>query len=144
MRYLLHKTQYAELTARQEYLYSAFKMYFLPGKPEGNYIPLSPVGSSGTDVLFVTGHTSQVQEYLNDEFDNIPEATIVITSCCGLTFKKYALNKIVYVPSTNKLLCVLRNGKPYGFDFKISDAELDFHNASGSVLERIKKSYKCL
>lgn len=60
MRYLLHKSQAHELEARQEYLFDIFHLYFLPGKPEGSYIPLIPVGTKGLDVLFITGHTTYV------------------------------------------------------------------------------------
>lgn len=144
MRYLIHKSQHAELSARQEYLYSALKMYFLPGTPEGNYIPLTPVGCSGPDVLFITGHTNEVQSYLNENLRHIPEKTVVITSCCGQTFKKFASNKSIYVPSLKEFICVLRYGKHFGFDFNISDAELDFHNAKGSIMEKIKKAYERL
>lgn len=144
MRYLIHKSQYSELCARQEYLYSAFKMYFLPGNPEENYIPLFPVGCIESDILFITGHTPQVLAYLSKRIDSIPEKNIVITSCYGLAFKKFASKKTIYVPNTNNPFCVLRSGTPYGFAFNISDAELDFHNASGPISERIKKAYKLL
>ena len=50
MRYLLHKSQAHELKARQEYLFDIFYLYFLPGKSEGSYIPLIPVGTKGPDV----------------------------------------------------------------------------------------------
>src|SRR5699024_7591576 len=73
MRYLLHHSQLNELKARQAYLYDIFHMYFLPGKPEGSYIPLVPLGAKGPDVLFITGHTQQVHAYLNAYFNQIPE-----------------------------------------------------------------------
>ena len=95
MRYLINKSQYSELCARQEYLYSAFKMYFLPGNPEENYIPLIPVGCAESDILFITGHTPQVLAYLSKKIDSIPEKNIVITSCCGLAFKKFASNFLI-------------------------------------------------
>ena len=57
MRYLLHQSQLNELNGRQAYLYDIFQLYFLPGKPEGSYIPLVPLGTKGPDVLFITGHT---------------------------------------------------------------------------------------
>lgn len=80
MRYLLHQSQLNELNGRQAYLYDIFQVYFLPGKPEGSYIPLVPLGIKGPDVLFITGHTYQVQDYLGAYIKQIPEHCIVITS----------------------------------------------------------------
>lgn len=144
MRYLLHETQRDELTGRQQYLYDVFHMYFLPGKPKGGFIPLVPVGTGSPDILFITGHTGYVRDYLNRAAKNIPEKTIVITSCMGQSFKKYVARKEIYVPDLKKPLCLLRDGRPYGFDFEISDAELDLYNSSGTIMERIQTAYKRL
>ena len=144
MRYLLHETQRRELQARQQYLFDVFRMYFLPGKPEGGFIPLKPVGTECPDILFITGHTGYVREYLSRTAKVIPEKTIVITSCMGRSFKKYAAGKELYVPDLKQPLCLLRDGRPYGFDFEISDAELDLYNATGTIFERIQSAYKRL
>lgn len=144
MRYLLHESQLNELNSRQSYLYDIFHLYFLPGNPEGSYIPLIPLGSCSIDVLFITGHTNQVQEYLARYIRKIPEHCIVITSCMGRYFKKYAVEKEVYVPDTHQDFCLLRNGHSYGFEFDISDAELNFYNASGNIKERIQLVYERL
>lgn len=141
MRYLLHIDQRSELAARQDYLYGIFHMYFLPGKPEGSYIPLYPIGPACPDILFITGHNDAVDKYLKGNIASIHENTIVITSCMGQTFRKYTARKKIYVPSANYDFCILRNGKPYGFDFSISDAELDFYNASGTISEKIHSAY---
>lgn len=141
MRYLLHESQRGELVGRQQYLYDVFRTYFLPGKPEGGFIPLEPVGTVSLDVLFITGHANYVGDYLKSRIKSIPERIIVITSCMGRTFRKHIANKAIYVPDIRKDLCYLRSGKPYGFDFNISDAELNFYNSSGSILERIQSAY---
>ena len=116
-------------------------MSFLPGKPEGSYIPLVPLGIKGPDVLFITGHTHQVQDYLGAYIKQIPEHCIVITSCMGRHFKKFTAEKEVYVPDIYQDYCLLRDGSPYGFEFDISDAELDLYNASGGIKERIQSAY---
>ena len=144
MRYLLDETQRGELQARQQYLFDVFRMYFLPGKPEGGFIPLIPIGSSEPNVLFITGHTNRVLHFLETEINKIPEKVIVITSCMGQSFKKFASKKAIYVPDLKQNFCYLRDGKPFGFDFKISDVELDFYNGSGSIMERIRSAYDLL
>ena len=144
MRYLLHETQRDELTGRQQYLYDVFRLYFLPGKPEGGFIPLMPVGTGCPDILFITGHTDFVRDYLNRAIKGIPEKTIIITSCMGRSFKKYTAGKEIYVPDLKQPLCLLRDGRPYGFDFEISDAELNLYNSTGTIMERIQTAYERL
>ena len=144
MRYLLHETQRHELHARQQYLFDVFRMYFLPGKPEGGFIPLKPIGILDQDILFITGHTDHVFGYLENNIDCVPESIIVITSCLGLVFRRYVKKKKIFVPDLEQLFCRLHDGQPYGFSFKISDAELDFYNAQGTALERIQAAYKRL
>lgn len=141
MRYLIHESQLDEARARCEYLYDVFKLYFLPGKPEGNYTPFIPVGGGGEDILFITGHTNCVHAYIEAYLSTVPEKEIVITSCMGQSFKKYANRKAIYVPDISKKYCDLRDGQAYGFGFKISDAELDFYNADGDIKTRIEKAY---
>jgi len=94
MRYLLHNTQPHELAGRQEYLYDIFQMYFLPGQPEGSYIPLMPMGTSDPDILFIAGHANTVWNHLSARIDQIPEKTIVITSCLGYTFGRFTEKRI--------------------------------------------------
>ncbi len=144
MRYLLHKSQAHELKARQEYLFDIFYLYFLPGKSEGSYIPLIPVGTKGPDVLFITGHTNYVADYMEIYYRQIPEHCIVVTSCLGRTFKKYTFQKQFYVPDLKADYCYLHSGIPYGFGFNISDAELDFYNAQGNIWERLEVAYSKL
>lgn len=144
MRYLLHESQVNELVSRKIYLYDVFHIFFLPGHPEGRYIPLSPIGVKGPSILFITGHTNYVQEYLDSNIAEIPEKTIVITSCFGVSFKKYASKKTIFVPDGAGSLCLLRDGTPFGFNFDISDSELNLYNAPGEIMNRIKSAYKAL
>ena len=144
MRYLLHESQLNELAARRVYLYDIFRLYFLPRNQERGYIPFIPLGTKDPDVLFITGHTDQVQDYLENMIDYIPEKSIVITSCFGMLFHKYISKKDIYVPNSCLIYCPLRDGKPFGFDFFISDAELDFYNAAGDTMARIQTAYERL
>ena len=50
----------------------------------------------------------------------------------------------IYVPDLKQPLCLLRDGWPYGFDFEISDAELDLYNSAGTITERIQSAYQRL
>lgn len=141
MRYLLHQSQINELNGRLLYLFDIFQMYFYQEKSEGDYIPLIPLGTKGPNVLFITGHTKQVENYLDKYIKQIPEPCIVITSCMGYYFKKFAKTKEIYVPNTCQIFCHLRDGGPYGFEFNISDAELDLYNTTGNIKRRIQSVY---
>lgn len=144
MRYLIHETQAAEIAGRSCYLYDIFHLYFLPRKSEGGYIPLIPIGTKGPDILFITGHTDQVETYLKSNIQKIPEKTIIATTCLPERLKKYRSIKNIYVPDINGLFCYTRDGKQYGFDFNPSDAELNMYNASGSIRQRIQAAYRRL
>lgn len=144
MRYLLHKSQDYELPARLVYLYDIFRLYFHTGKPEGEFISSCPVGRCEPDYLFITGHTNKVQEYLDGTILAIPEKAIVITSCIGTSFRRFASRKAIYVPKQKTPYCEIRNGQPFGFDFCISDPELDFYNANGTIPERLQAAYVLL
>jgi hypothetical protein len=141
MRYLLHKSQSHELDGRKDYLYDIFRLYFIPDETEDNYLSLHTVGKSDLDYLFITGHIYHVKAYLTKRIREIPENTIVITSCIGREFRVFASMKEIYVPNTDGQLCEIRDGQPYGFKFNISDAELDFYNAKGTILDRLNSAY---
>ena len=141
MRYLLHASQSFEIPNRQPYLYKVFHLYFLPRKPERNNIPLVPLGKCDLDILFITGHTDKVNDYLENMIQTIPEKTIVITSCKGSAFQKYAASKNIFVPKQKTPFCEIHDGAPYGFGFKISDPELDFYNAKGSIEDKLLSVY---
>lgn len=144
MRYLLHKSQLNEMSARKDYLYDIFHLYFLPRHLEGDYTPLIPLGENGPDILFITGHTQDIHKYLSERICNIPEKIILITSCFGNSFKKYSDKKDIYIPAAKQEVCNVRNGEMYGFDFNISAAELDFYNCKGDIYQRINVAYKML
>lgn len=141
MRYLVHESQISEIPARQSYLYDIFRLYFLPGKPEGSFIPLLPVGEKGSNALFITGHNDQVSRYLTEFINDIPEKRIVITSCLGLSFSSLPRQKEVFVPRNAPFFCFLRNGRSFGFSFLISDAELNFYNSHGDFEAKLNTAY---
>ncbi|WP_156065366.1 hypothetical protein [Faecalibacterium prausnitzii] len=95
-------------------------------------------------MLFITGHTNFVWEYMLSPIHQLPERRVVITSCFGNIFKKFSCDCEIYVPNFCQDLCQLRSGIPYGFQFDISDAELCFYNTPGTIEKRIHAAYKQL
>ena len=137
----MHKSQSQEIPGRRVYLYDIFHLYFLPREEQGSYIPLIPVGHVDLNILFITGHANQVFSYIDHYIDDIPEAVIVATTCFPQSLRKYTRKKAIFVPKISSDLCYVHSGEPYGFSFDITDAELDFHNASGNILERLNAAY---
>lgn len=144
MRYLVHESQRNEIPGRQIYLYDVFGLYFLPRKQEMDYILLSPIGNVDLNILFITGHVNQVYSYISQYIDTIPEDIIVATTCFPQKLSKYKEKKTIYVPNTTSNLCYIHSGEPYGFSFDITDAELDFYNASGNIIKRLQSAYSKL
>lgn len=142
MRYLLHESQHDELLARQKYLYDVFHLYFIPDISDNGFITLKSVGCCFNEILFITGHDRYVMNYLRTCSEFITETTIVITSCGGDRFKEYANNKTLFVPDDDQYFCYYRDGRPFGFDFPITDNELNLYNTNGSIIDRIRQVYK--
>ena len=144
LRYLVHESQRWEIHGRQMYLYDVFHLFFLPLRQETKYISLSPIGHVDLNILFITGHINQVYSYISENIDTIPEDIIVATTCFPQKLSKYKRKKTIFVPDTRSNLCFIHRGEPYGFLFDITDAELDFYNATGSIIERLQSTYSKL
>ena len=104
----------------------------------------SPLGSTNYDILFITGHVNQVEEYLSTHIKNIPEMIIVATTCLPQNLRKYTNQKKIYVPDINGQYCYYHDGQPYGFRFNPTDSELNFYNSTGDIFTRIKSGYRLL
>lgn len=141
MRYLIHETQAQEICGRQDYLYDIFHLYFLPKMKENGFIPLVPLGYENLNILFITGHMNQVNSYMDRYIETVPEEIIVVTTCFASRLLYYKRAKTIFVPKGDSDFCYIRKGIPYGFSFDITDAELDFYNATGSIMERIQSAY---
>ena len=148
MRYLLPLEQRAELSGRQAYLFGIFHVYFVVTHVDHGFMTLVPFPftSDYPSILFITGHTDQVYRYLSSQIQRISESSIVITSCFGGIFSVFSRDRNIYVPaeSGHHSFCFLRDGKLFGFEFDISDAELNLYNSRGNLSERILSSYVSL
>lgn len=146
MRYLLAETQEQEIVARQEYLYDIFQLFFLPRKKIDGFIPLVPMGTTESSVLFVVGHYDQVMRFLTDNIDKVTEETIVLITCFANKFKPFKkYNKKLFVSEADNELLHCYCGQNYGFDFDITESELDFYNSSKlDIMQRIRETFRCL
>ena len=145
MRYLLPLEQRAELSGRQAYLFGIFHVYFVVTHVDHGFMTLVPFPFTDhyPSILFITGHADQVYRYLECQFQEVSESSIVITSCFSRIFSSFSRDRTIYVPAESEYhaFCFLRDGKLFGFDFDISDAELNLYNSRGSLHDRILSAY---
>lgn len=132
MRYVILKSKVdiKEICSRQEYLYDVFKVYTIPLYKNG-VVELKSFPENIFDVLFIFGHNNQVYSYLNMNKPN--EENIVLITCYTGPITKFNMSdkRIFY---TNNITYKL-DGKKYGFDYEITDAELNLYNCKNDSLE---------
>lgn len=132
MRYVIlrNKVNIKEICSRQEYLYDIFKVYTIPLYKNG-IVELKSFPENVFDVLFIFGHNNQVFSYLNTNKPN--EKNIVLITCYTGPITKFNMSdkKIFY---TNNITYKL-DGKKYGFEFEITNAELNLYNCKKDSLE---------
>ncbi len=140
MRYvLLRKKVFAEeIKSRQEYLYDIFKVYTIPFYFD-NYVELRSIPENFGSIIFINGHNGQVHSYLMSK--KIEENVIVMITCYqGLVQTVNLNNKKMFFTdiTTDKL-----NGKEYGFNFEITNSELNLYNCPYTSLnDKIEYSFE--
>ena len=140
MRYIILKSNISlkELKSRQEYLYDVFKVYTIPFC-YNSYTELRSIPDNYGNVIFVNGHNNQVYKFLMKEKPK--EHDIVMITCYqGLVKKINFADKNMFF--TNTVTDIL-NGKEYGFDFEITNSELDLYNCPcTSIKDKINYSFE--
>lgn len=140
MRYILlrKKLSYEEIKSRQEYLYDVFKIYTIPFYFD-NYVELRSIPENYGNVIFINGHNNQVYNYLLDQEPK--EHDIVMITCYQGLVKiiKFPSRDMFFTDTTTDKL----NGREYGFDFEITNSELNLYNCSYALIkEKINYSFE--
>lgn len=140
MRYILFKKNVSinEIKSRQEFLYNIFNIYTLPFI-YGNYIKFKSIPEKYGNIIFINGHNNDVFNWLIKNFPN--EDIIVMISCYQgiIRILKFPYKEIY---STNYITYKL-NGKDYGFDFDITDEELNLYNCPYYLIkEKLKYAFE--
>lgn len=146
MRYFLAETQIQEVKARCDYLFDIFGLYFIPQTKLDGFIPLVPIGTAEPSITFIIGHQDQVLHFLEDNIDQIFEETLVLVTCMAKTFKPFLKHKKkIYVSIAEDDLSFRYYGKDYGFDFDLTESELDFYNSSKmDIFQRLDSCFQLL
>lgn len=137
-----------EIIGRKEYLYDIFKLYFVNNMSfDSEFIVLESFPKQQYDVFVIKGHVGVVYNYLLNNSEYINEHTIVVITCYPEKFKKLRIHdKKLYFPKVDlKGEAILYPGIEYGFNFDITDSEIDlYNNKNESICKRIEESFVML
>lgn len=141
MRYLFMKSEENTKKARMEYLFDIFNLYTL-SKEDENFIILDGFPFTFIDVFFIIGHEKLVCEYLETNIEDIPEMNIVAITCNSKLLKKFKdRGKRIFVSKNKDGITKTYDGKRWGFEFDITDSELDFYNNKNTdIIDRLRTS----
>lgn len=141
MKYLFMKSEEDTKKSRMEYLFDVFNIYTL-SKEDENFIILEGFPFNYIDVFFIIGHEKLVYEYLKKNFEYIEERNIVIITCNPGLFKKFmGKGKNIFVSKNKYGITQTYEGEKWGFEFDISDSELDFYNSKNTnIMQKLRTS----
>ena len=142
MRYLLCKEEHHSQSARLEYLYDVFKLYFIKKDEDDCFIIYEsfPYGTLN-DLVFIIGHDKDVYRYVDRHMKDMKEDIIVAITCNYRLLDKFAKLKNVFVPKSKNGIVQKYDGHKWGFDFSITDSELHlYNNRYMDVYKNIEKS----
>lgn len=132
MRYLLRCGNQSEVLARKEYLEQTFHLWFVQKGFIGPFIVLESIPLSvENDICVVYGHNYEVAYLLKKHKEKLPEKNIFIIACLTDNPKDFILprKRIFISPQKKDEGVELRKGAEFGFNFDISDAELNLYNS---------------
>lgn len=130
MRYLLQKENAAEQKLRLQFLFDVFKIWFVAVGTEENFFVFQsfPFSSWEPDVMLIYGHNYHILPYLMN--GSVPEKYIYIISCMDADSNLISIpGKCIYYDSKSESTTNIMYGADFGFDFDITDAELNLYNS---------------
>lgn len=143
MRYAIKCNDETELNFRLEYLEEIFQMKFLYEKRKDEFNIYYSFPITKLNVFIILGHTPDVIEFLKK--NKIKEKILVINTCYpGLVLKtsKIKSKKIYFSRVEKDGKNHLFIGKEYGFNFDITNSELDLLNSKKiKLIDKIKDAY---
>ena len=134
MRYLLQYENYSELNVRRKYLEDTFHLWFILSKSiDGFFVLESFPNTTENDICLIYGHNYNILGLLHKHQEELYEKNIYIISCRTKNLHNFLVpNKNVYLAPQIGNRLPLRDGLAYGFDFDISDVELNLYNSSNT------------
>lgn len=132
MKYIILKNNASieEIKSRQDYIKDIFCVYTIPFYYD-DYIELKSIPESFGDIIFLNGHNNQVYDFLVNKKPK--EKNIIMITCYFGMIKNLKFhNKKMFCTNT---ITFKFSGKEYGFDFEITNSELNLYNCPYKSLE---------
>lgn len=146
MRYLLCKSEEDGLNHRIEYIFDIFKLYAIKTGETNKFIVLETfpfkTSTSYPKVLFIIGHSEDVNKYLEKNIADMTENIILTITCFPNKLKRFLkYNKQIYSSKNKNGITEKYKGDNWGFKFDISYSEIDlYNNRKLNLMDNIKKS----
>lgn len=147
MQLILQSCFKNELISRQKFFYETLHLWLVVSSQmseKRKYIQLKSIPTNCLDVIFIVGHNSFVEDYLNN--NTINEERIVVITCdkdINLSSKKIP-TKTIYLSHQNEAdFTELIKGDCYGFDYDLTESEILFYNTNNNddIVKRIEMSF---
>lgn len=136
-----------ELRSRKAFIEDVAKLYFVLQCSIGGFIVLQSFPFiPDPDICLIYAHNYNVADLINNYINEINESNIFIISCLhGYKRAFLATKKKIYICPQEKEYVKLRYGKPYGFDFDITDVELNLYNSPyKTITEKLLSCFNLL
>lgn len=136
-----------ELRSRKVFIEDVTKLYFVKQCIIGRFIVLQSFPfTSEPDICLIYAHNYNVADLIKNYINKINESNIFIISCLhGYKGAFLATKKKIYICPQEEEYVNLRYGKPYGFDFDITDVELNLYNSPyKTITEKLLRSFNLL
>ena len=137
IRYVLLPSRIAERAARQDYLCEALHRYFVLQPGLGNSVELRSFPFSPIQYTFLCGHNYEVDQYLQNHRDSISGEILVIISCTPLLLRKRHpwIRGAYFCKVDHDGYANTRYGNAFGFNFDVTDSEINFYNSDKTNLD---------
>ena len=145
MRYLIKPCFEHEIKARQEYLYSVFKVSFIVVTKNQAFIELQSFPICNDHIIFLYGHNNWIGFFFSLFGEFIKNDTKIVTSC-DLFENKSVLKgqKNLYYCKVNKdgyVMCY--QGEQFNMPFDVTQSELELlNNADLPFEEKVNFAYR--
>lgn len=147
-----------EIFARKEYLYNIFNLYFIIKETvyfttsiifPNYYIIESFPFNSMNNFCIIIGDTDFVMEYINTHKKDFNQKILIIITCTKnrvieMNMLLSTLKcKAIYLTKQNDNEADYYNGSKWGFNFKITQSELDFYNSNkNDIIKKLNESFE--
>lgn len=130
-----------EIKSRIHYCNSVFCLYFTY-RIKDNALIISSFPNTAKKYLFIVGHNSDICKYILSKHEFIENLVIISCKIPEFYLNKFSANKI-FISNRNSNGNFFYNGKDWGFNFNITEDELDLFNLTAKdIQEKINQIFR--